>query len=338
MSGLSREDVACLERTHLQALRMAPTQTIFDDAMFLFEREWCNKTLSEQARSYLGIAALRGHSEAVWIKPVIEQYDGDIGRITIAFEEQLDNEKAQYFVWLRRKEPLSLVRAAATGWNVPYAVLLSQKQNISRHVQSDWLLLYGDRNSTYRAHSDRQATLWTRYISSMKGKDTATWPPELLSIAISLDTRPVLLQNLFYCMRLATVAPKNFAKRIVEEPHLLCSVSTQHELALYAFGTALVHAGYAAEFACLELNKQFAEHYPERKLDAGKLFSAAISMVRIATTRKNLAIVAVILVCKQYGCNRDLQRIVKHVIWRGISARHWLENGNEPGEKRIKKR
>lgn len=299
---------------------------IFNDAMVLFVQEKDNDNLSRGARALFKWAAKHSHPEAGWISEILEKCGGDLKTIFFFFEKS-DIEKAQYFVWLKTGNPIQLLCAASTGWNVPYGVMLLHQRPFSENVCREWILKHGDRNTCWDAHGVARRNAYYTYHSN----NTMVFCPGQVSVGYlaSMALSSVSWRFTFRSMRLNSNAPTDFAKRIVNDPHLLVAFSKFHNATLYSFGEAIRYVGHGLEYACSELDNQLREQYPHSGLNACTIVHKALTFHQQVDARKRKAIDATMQVCKIYGCNRDICNMIAALIVDTVSIDHWIENFEE---------
>lgn len=335
MNGLPANIAHCILRNYQRSVLLKLTaQQLFDDAMYLLESEIGDENCSEETRCLFRMAAKKGHSEAEWISPVLDKCNGKLDLILSSFGSLENNDKGQYFVWLKTKEEACLIRASATNWNVAYAAFLMQKKPFPDNVILEWMNAHGDRNSNYRFQLSLPIESWRAYSRSMSQLPVMSQHP--LYRMCTLQKKPAKWKDICLSMCFTGKISRRVAERIVTHSHLLSTFSKRHEVSMYDFGRALNYLGFAAQNFYSELNKQFEAKYPKMGLDAAKIMSHAYHIWETAFRERRRAIVAAILVCKYNGCNRDLQKLIGQLI-REMSGTNWIQAGDEPSVKRLKR-
>lgn len=144
-----------LYETHI--LTKLTAKELFDDAMYLFENQAPGLRLSEEVLLLFRLAAEKGHQEAAWIVPILEQCPTSEMTFVRAAFENAKEEKAMLLVYFCTQDKEHLTRAAATGWNDAFSEFVVETLPLD-NPQSTWLMAHGARNSRWKVGEYRMLT------------------------------------------------------------------------------------------------------------------------------------------------------------------------------------
>lgn len=319
MSGLSEDMLARMKQLHeKRVLSRLTAQQFFDDAMYLLERDAYNNILSDEARFYFQCAAKKGHPDARWISRVIEECNGDFVSILKWCQSSADYPQATYLVFLWSQSRMHLEYAAATGWMVAIARLHVEMANRSQiHISEltmirDWLLKYGDRNSRcklmpriyyFGTDSDRYP-LAVHIPNNLVLRDMCRSRCEALRFTRSHE---------FVSSEM--LAPIRNAINARNKDTIVCLVR-QHDI-----GEALLLAGDGIEPICRSL---IASHDTHNEVPFPAIFSSCFALYAQTIEIKTRALYTTILVCKAYGCNKDMQRFIAQCVAETFASNKWI--------------
>jgi predicted Zn-dependent protease len=322
MSGFSQDMLARIKYLHKKhILSRLSIQQLFDDAMYLIEQEICKNLSFEQTQLYFELAAERGHFEAQWIAPILKEAKRDRIRALQLFAT-CGNPKALFFVYLATCNKNHLQAAAATGWTVAVSALTisSPCSSISDREFCEWITNHGDRQSKFMYatscfyNNNQCIQLGLERHPYRQFHNVAR--EELKSDCVSI----------FEAFRFGIVHLSSSKYEYRPPIRKLLHVTLYERKQQHDFGKALLHAAYAIEIVCAiavdACKKSFIAPVHET-------FAKCFEIYEATCHKKTQSLYTTLLVCKAYGCNKDMQRFITEMVAATFSSDEWIGQLNE---------
>lgn len=306
MNGLHSRIIQLYET---QVLPKLSAQELFDDGMYLFELQLPEENIFE-AHLLFQLAAEKGHSDAAWIWPILR--DSEDLQIGLVMSER---KEAAHLLYLLTKQGGD--EALASNWHVAHSHFFGQLASWQPMYRL-WVWKHANRNARGLlnsqfpgiAHlSDIQQLLderdpWVQWKFAKNG-DWTTYSLAFSSERFHLDQSRAFKWWAGKCM-----AEMRAGTHGIPATHIQ-----------YRVGKAMIQAGHG--IANLKLHNDFAN---------------AFMLYDETCVRRSSAIYTTILVCRQYGCNRDLQRLMARLVWTMFDEMEWIrELTVEQNQKRQKR-